>query len=160
MTWLLGVEMHTPKMAVWPAHRIGLRRGPSDPEAVGDLYQSTDSWRPVSGIGSREGPLPEYGLPTQFYWCLGPKAEIDLVVERPGRYLVLLDCINRWFDNQVMTLSIGGHPVAQAGLPNRTNGDGFLVDAIVELGQNRNRLEISFDKWREPAAGEQRPLAM
>jgi len=141
-------------------HRIGFRRGPSDPEAVEDLYQSTDSWRPVSGMGGREGPLPEYGLPTQFYWCLGPKAEIDLVVERPGRYLVLLDCINRLFDNQVVTLSIDGHPVAQAGLPYRTNGDGFLVDAIVELGQTRNRLEISFDKWREPDADEQQPLAM
>ena len=36
----------------------------------------------------------------------------------------------------------------------------LLVDAIVELGQTRNRLEISFDKRREPDAREQRPLAM
>jgi hypothetical protein len=68
--------------------------------------------------------------------------------------------MNRMFDNQVVTLSIGGHRVARASLPNRTNGDGFLVDAIVELGQTRNRLEISFGKWLEPDAGEQRPLAM
>jgi len=50
--------------------------------------------------------------------------------------------------------------VAQVSLPHRSNGDGFLVDLIVELGQTRNRLEISFDKWREPDAAEQRPLAM
>jgi hypothetical protein len=68
--------------------------------------------------------------------------------------------MNRMFDNQVVTLSMDGRPVAQASLPNRTNGDGFLVDAIVEVGQTRNRLEISFDKWREPDAGERRPLAM
>jgi glycosyltransferase involved in cell wall biosynthesis len=141
-------------------HRIELRRGPSAPTAVEDLNQSKNSWRPKSGIGSREGAIPEQGLPTQFHWCLGPKAEIDLVVERPGRYLVLLDCMNRMFDNQVVTLSMNGRPVGQASLPNRTNGDGFLVDAIVELGQTRNRLEISFDKWREPDAAEQRPLAM
>jgi hypothetical protein len=36
----------------------------------------------------------------------------------------------------------------------------LLVDAIVGLGQTRNRLEISFDKRREPDAREQRPLAM
>ena len=83
-----------------------------------------------------------------------------MLVERPGRYLVLLDCINRMFDNQIVTLSIDGHRVAQASLPNRTNGDSSLVDAIVELSETRNRLEISFDKWREPDAGEQRPLAM
>ena len=141
-------------------HRIGLRRHLSKPEPVEDLNQSTNSWGPISGMGGREGPFPEHGLPTQFHWCLGPKAEIDLVVERPGRYLVLLDCMNRMFDSQVVTLSIGGHPVAQARLPNRTNGDGFLVDAIVELAQTRNRLEISFDTWRKPDAGEQRPLAM
>jgi len=143
-------------------HRVGLRRGPSEPEAVAveDLHQSPNSWRPMSGVGDREGPLPEHGLPKQFHWCLGPKAEIELLVERPGRYLVLLDCMNRMFDKQVVTLSIDGHPVAQASLPNRTNGDGFLVDAIVELGQTRNRLEITFDKWREPDAAEQRPLAM
>jgi glycosyltransferase involved in cell wall biosynthesis len=140
--------------------KIGLRRGPSEPEAVEDLYQSTDSWRPISGMGGREGALPEHGLPRQYHWCLGPKAEIDLVVERPGRYLVLLDCMNRLFDNQFVTLSMNGHPVAHASLPNRTNGDGYLVDAIVEVGQTRNRLEISFDKWREPDAAEQRPLAM
>jgi hypothetical protein len=68
--------------------------------------------------------------------------------------------MNRIFDNQIVTLSIDGHRVAQASLPNRTSGDGFLVDAIVELGQTRNRLEISFDTWREPDASEQRPLAM
>src|SRR5271166_2779555 len=160
MTWLLGVEMHTPKMAAWPAHRIGLRHGPSQPEAVEDPYQSRNSWKPINGIGSREGAIPEHGLPTQFHWCFGPKAEIDLLVERPGQYLVLLDCMNRMFDNQVVTLSIDGYTVAQASLPNRTNGHGFLVDAIVELGQTYNRLEISFDKWREPDPGEQRPLAM
>src|SRR6516162_1676909 len=49
--------------------------------------------------GSR-GPHPEHRLPAQYHWCLGPKAEIDLVVERPGRHMVLLDCINRIFDNQ------------------------------------------------------------
>jgi len=141
-------------------HRIGFRRGLSKPEAVENLYQSTDSWRPISGMGGREGALPEHGLPRQYHWCLGPKAEIDLLVEQPGRYLVLLDCMNRMFDNQVVTLSMDGRPVAQASLPNRTHGDGCLVDAIVELGQTRNRLEISFDKWREPDAGEQRPLAM
>ena len=141
-------------------HRIGLRRHPSKPQAVEDLNQSTNSWNPISGIGAREGPFPEHGLPTQYHWCLGPRAEIDLVVERPGRYLVLLDCMNRLFENQVVTLSIDGHPVAQASVPNRTNGDGFLVDAIIEVGQTRKRLEISFDKWREPDAGEQRPLAM
>ena len=141
-------------------HRIGLRRGPPEPEAVEDLYQSTDSWRPISGMGVREGALPEHGLPRQYHWCLGPKAEIDLLVERQGRYLVLLDCMNRMFDNQVVTLSMDGRPVAQVSLPYRSNGDGFLVDAIVELGQTRNRLEISFDKWREPDAAEQRPLAM
>jgi len=141
-------------------HRIGLRHGPSEPKAVEDLNQPINSWRPISGIGAREGAIPEHGLPTQFHWCLGPKAEIDLLVERPGRYLVLLDCINRLFDNQVVTLSIDGNPVAQACLPNRTNGDGFLVDAIVEVGQTRNRLELRFDKWREPDAAEQRPLAM
>jgi hypothetical protein len=141
-------------------HRIGLRRSQSEPEAVEDLFQSTNSWKPLSGVGGREGPLQEYGLPKQFHWCLGPKADIDLVVERPGRYLVLLDCINRLFESQVVTLSIDGHPVAQASLPNRTTGDGFLVDAIVELGQTRNRLEMSFDKWREPDAHERRPLAM
>jgi hypothetical protein len=141
-------------------HRIELRRGPSKPDAVEDMKQSTNSWRPISGIGDREGAIPEHGLPTQFHWCLGPKAEIDLVVERPGRYLVLLDCMNRLFANQVVTLSIDGHAVAQASLPHRTNGDGYLVDAIVEVGRTRNRLEISFDKWREPDAGEQRPLAM
>jgi hypothetical protein len=64
------------------------------------------------------------------------------------------------FDNQIVTLSVDGHCVAQANLANRSNGDGFLVDAIVELGQTRNRLEISFEKWRKPDAGEQRPLAM
>jgi hypothetical protein len=68
--------------------------------------------------------------------------------------------MNRLFDNQVVTLSMDGRLVAQANLPNRTNGDGFLVDAIVELGRTRNRLEISIDKWREPDATEQRPLAM
>jgi hypothetical protein len=68
--------------------------------------------------------------------------------------------MNRMFDSQVVTLSIDGHPVAQTSLPNRTNGDGYLVDAIVELGQTRNRLELSFDKWREPDAAEQRPFAM
>jgi hypothetical protein len=140
-------------------HRIGLRRHPSEPE-VEDLNLSANSWNPIIGIGGREGALPEHGLPRQYHWCLGPKAEIDLLVERPGRYLVLLDCMNRLFDSQVVTLSIDGHPVAQARLPNRTNGDGYLVDAIVEFGQTRNRLEISFDKWREPDAGEQRPLAM
>jgi hypothetical protein len=141
-------------------HTIGLRRGPSEPAAVEDLNQSTNSWRPISGMGDCEGAIPEHGLPTPFHWCLGPKAEIDLVVERPGRYLVLLDCMNRMFDKQVVTLSIVGHPVAQASLPQRTNGEGFLVDAIVELGQTRNRMEISFDKWREPDVGEQRPIAM
>jgi hypothetical protein len=73
--------------------------------------------------GSR-GPHPEHRLPAQYHWCLGPKAEIDLVVERPGRHMVLLDCINRIFDNQVVTLSIDGHRVVQANLPNRTNSDG------------------------------------
>ena len=141
-------------------HRIGFWRGPSEPETVEDLYQSTDSWRPISGLGGREGAIPEHGLPRQYHWCLGPKAEIDLLVERPGRYLVLLDCMNRMFDNQLVTLTMDGRPVAQARLPNRTNGDGFLVDAIVELGQSGNRLEISFEKWREPDATEQRPLAM
>jgi len=141
-------------------HRIELRRGPSEPEAVEHLYQPTDSWRPISGMGVREGALPEHGLPRQYHWCLGPKAEIDLLVQRPGRYLVLLDCMNRMFDNQVVTLSMDGRPVAQVSLPHRSNGDGFLVDLIVELGQTRNRLEISFDKWREPDAAEQRPLAM
>jgi hypothetical protein len=141
-------------------HRIELRRGLPEPEAVEDLYQPTDPWRPISGMGVREGALPEYGLPRQYHWCLGPKAEIDLLVERPGRYLVLLDCMNRMFDNQVVTLSIDGRPVAQVSLPYRSDGDGFLVDAIVELGQTRNRLEISFDRWREPDAAEQRPLAM
>jgi glycosyltransferase involved in cell wall biosynthesis len=143
-------------------HRIGFGRGPSEPEtvAVEDLYQSPNSWRPISGISNREGALPEHGLPKPFHWCLGPKAEIDLLVERPGRYLILFDCINRMFENQIVTLSIDGHVVAQASLPNLTNGDGFLVDAIVELDQIRNRLEISFDKWREADAGEQRPLAM
>ena len=141
-------------------HRIGLLRDHPEPEAVEDLYQPTDSWRPISGMGAREGALPEYGLLRQYHWCLGPKAEIDLLVERPGRYLVLLDCINRMFDDQVVTLSIDGHTVAQASLPYRTNGDGFLVDTIVELSQTRKRLEISFDKWHEPDVGEQRPLAM
>ena len=85
-------------------------------------------------MGVREGPLPEHGLPRQYHWCLGPKAEIDLLVQRPGRYLVLLDCMNRMFDNQVVTLSMHGRPVAQVSLPHRSNGDGFLVDLIVELG--------------------------
>ncbi|HEY4859194.1 MAG TPA: hypothetical protein VII14_04550, partial [Xanthobacteraceae bacterium] len=71
--------------------------------AVENLYQSTESWRPISGIGAREGAIPEHGLPTQFHWCLGPKAEIDLLVARPGRYLVLLGCVNRMFDSQVVT---------------------------------------------------------
>jgi glycosyltransferase involved in cell wall biosynthesis len=141
-------------------HRIGFQRGPSEPKAVEDLYQPTNSWRPVDGMSGLDGPYPEHGLPTQFHWCFGPRAEIDLLVEQPGRYLVLLDCMNRIFDDQVVTLSIDGHRVAQASLPNRTSGDGFLVDTIVELSETRNRLEISFDKWREPDAGEQRPLAM
>jgi glycosyltransferase involved in cell wall biosynthesis len=152
--------MHTPKMAAWPADRIELRHGPSEPEAVEDPYQSRNSWKPISGMGVREGPLPAHGPPRQFRWCLGPKTEIDLLVERPGQYLVLLDCVNRMFDNQVVTLSIDGHTVAQASLPNRTNGHSFLVDAIVELGQTRKRLVISFDKWHEPDADEQWPLAM
>jgi glycosyltransferase involved in cell wall biosynthesis len=141
-------------------HRIGLWRGPSEPEAVEDLSQSTNSWSPINGMGVREGPYPPLGLLTQFHWCLGPKAEIDLLVERPGRYLVLLDCMNCLFDNQVVTLSIDGHCVAQASLPNHTYGDGFLVDAVVELGQTRNRLEISFDKWLEPDPRERRPFAL
>jgi glycosyltransferase involved in cell wall biosynthesis len=141
-------------------HRIEFQRGPSEPEAVEDLHQSTKFWKPINGVGGREGPLPEHGLPRQFHWCLGPKAEIDLVVQQPGRYLVLLDCMNRLSDNQLVTLSIDGHTVAQASLPTCTNDDGFLVDTIVELSRTRNRLEISFDKWREPDAGERRPLAM
>jgi glycosyltransferase involved in cell wall biosynthesis len=141
-------------------HRIELQRGPFEPAAVEDLNQSINSWRPISGMGGCEGAIPEHGLPRPYHWCLGPKAEIDLLVELPGQYLVLLDCMNRMFDNQVVTLSMNGRSVAQASLPNRTNGDGCLVDAIVELGQTRNRLEISFEKWHEPDAGEQRPLAM
>src|SRR6202011_5021814 len=45
--------------------------------------------------------------------------------------IAVCDIIDRW------------SPVAQASLPNRSYGDGFLVDAIVELGQTRNRLDSS-----------------
>ena len=55
------------------------------------------------------------------------KSPDAIAVRAASRYLVLLDCMNRMFDNQVVTLSMNGHPVAQANLPNRTNGDGFLV---------------------------------
>ena len=129
-------------------------------EWIVEKQNHRNSWIPISGVGVRERALPEHGLPRQFHWCLGPRAEIDLLVERPGRYLVFLDCMNRMFDNQLVTLSIDGRTVAQTSLPQRTDGNGFLFDTIVELGQTRNRLEISFDKWREPDASDRRPLAM
>jgi glycosyltransferase involved in cell wall biosynthesis len=145
--------------AIGLAHNINLRCKTSEPEGVEDLYQPNDAWRPVDGMGGREGALPEHGLPTPFNWCLGPKAVIELIVARPGRHLVLLDCMNRLFDNLVVTLALDGQEVTQACLPNRTS-DGYLVDAIMELGQLRNRLEISFDKWHKPDIHENRPIAM
>jgi hypothetical protein len=142
------------------AHKISFQRTTSEPEPVDDLHhQSTSTWKPVKGIGAPEGPLPEHGLPTPFQWCLGPKAMIELVVSTPGRYLVLLDCMNRMFDRQVVTLWMDGRSVAEVVLPKRTD-DGSFVDAIVELGHGPSQIEISFDKWREPVAGDPRPLAM
>jgi glycosyltransferase involved in cell wall biosynthesis len=145
--------------AVGLPHKISLRCETFEPEGVEDLYRPTDAWRPVDGMGGREGALPEHGLPSPFNWCLGPKAVIELIVARPGRYLILLDCMNRLFDSLVLILSLDGQKVAQTCIPNRTSG-GSLVDAIMDLGQARNRLEISFDKWHEPDIHEKRPIAM
>jgi glycosyltransferase involved in cell wall biosynthesis len=141
-------------------HRVAFQSPITEPETVDDLYQPRDMWSPKDGMGGREGPLPEHGLPVPFYWCFGPRSEIELVVEQPGRYLILLDCRNRMFDAQLVTLSMDGLVVAQANIPNRVLGESCLIDAVIELAHTRNRLEISFDKWREPEADERRPLAM
>jgi glycosyltransferase involved in cell wall biosynthesis len=145
--------------AVGVAHKINFRRETSEPPSVEDLYQPREAWKPVDGMGGREGALPEHGLAVPFDWCLGPKAVIELIVDRPGRYLVILDCMNRLFDSLAVTLSLDGHTVTQTRLPNRTTG-GSLVDAIIELSRVRSRLEISFGQWHKPDTLERRPLAM
>ena len=95
-----------------------------------------------------------------FNWCLGPKAvDRSLIVDRPGRYLVIVDCMNCLFDSLAVTVSLDDHVVARTCLPNRIDG-GSLIDAIVELRQVRNALEFSFDKWHNPNSLEKRPLAM
>ncbi len=117
-------------------------------------------WRRGAGIGPVEGPYPDHGMLLPFQWCSGPDSRFALSAGAAGRYLLVVEYQNIYFETLGVALCQGDTVLGRADLAHTTGARSALAWFRVELEAGRHDLAFRFDRWREPDEIEGRPLAM
>jgi glycosyltransferase involved in cell wall biosynthesis len=117
-------------------------------------------WRPGAGIGPLEGPYPEHGMLFAFQWCSGPESRFALSAGSAGRYLLIVEYQNIYFETLGLELRQGATVLDRARLEHTTGARSALAWFRVDLESGWQDLAFRFDRWRDPDAVEGRPLAM
>jgi hypothetical protein len=139
-------------------HKITFTPGDAPPAPGPNLESS--AWRRGTGIGPREGPYPEHGMQLAFQWCSGPESVVEVSAGAAGRYLVVLEYQNIYFETLGLELCRAGEVLGRARLEHTTGARSALAWFRVDLEIGWQVLTFRFDRWREPDAVEARPLAM
>jgi glycosyltransferase involved in cell wall biosynthesis len=142
------------------APKLTFPAAPPRPAPPARLGGESWIWRPGSGIGPREGPYPQFDMPSAFHWCCGPDITVELNCRRDGRHLLVLECQNPLFDRQEIVLRRGETPLGHAALQRTAPGLSALVSFRIELAAGRHLVSLAFSRWQEPDAVEARRLAL
>jgi hypothetical protein len=142
------------------AHNVPLapRREPAP--AVDDLRWLRLDWEALEGITPTEEPAPQIGIPVRYNWCTGPVARVQMTCFHPGRYLLVIDCQNRLFDQQNVDLAVNGVTVKQFSLDRSGDPPDQLMRAEVDLLAGPVEASLSFGRWLEPSPEQPLQLAL
>jgi hypothetical protein len=139
-------------------HKITFAPGPAP--AAPMHGRESRLWRRGAGIGPLEGPYPEHGMRLAFQWCSGPESRFALSAGPAGRYLLVVEYQNIYFETLGLELCRGATVLTRTQLEHTTGARSALAWFRVELETGWQDLAFRFDRWREPDAVEARPLAM
>jgi hypothetical protein len=115
------------------------------------LHPIDGDWAVVRGFDPPEGPFPDLGLDTQFWWVVGCPATLLLFSARGGVRTVSL-AVSSMGRPQTLEISIDGAPPHRRELRGTTPGIETL-SLTHEFTQGPCQVEISVESWMETAEG-------
>ncbi len=113
--------------------------------------------RAVAGWGPIEGPHPQWDLPFQVRWGLGPASRLELEVPPSGAVRLVLDGNSGLVDQQ-LAVGVAGHQIASHRFASRQDFE--RLDLLLELPPGRQTVELAYSHWYQPGKDDNRPRAV
>ncbi len=160
--WLPGSETQSSILERLEADRdfalTGIYGTPHDGEVY--LFTRTVGFRglrALSGVGSLEGPYPEWNLHTRVRWAMGPVSRFELRLPVDARIRL------RWnaqagFPDQTMTVKISGRAIHRHAFG--ASGDFEYGEVVHDLRAGRHLVELEHSHWNTPSERDNRPRAV